>query len=229
MDIFVQLFGSDEPPRKIADVDEEETIPTLKEMVAAIYELPVEQVRLIDDGAWGSLLKDNGTVEDISNNLVHLVVMPADRTWDQFFFFVRPIGGKRVLVEADFLETVASVKSRLLLDQPNRPADSEIGLIYRWNQLADEMAFDDEQVDVEVGCTLDLFVREPNECQLIIKSTCYKSFTILADLDATVQQLMTRIESQEGLAVAHQILMNLSGAKNDVLLPEVPLAAQDIT
>ena len=63
---------------------------------------------------------ENGTVEDISNNLVHLVVLPADRTWDQFFFFVKKIddpSAKKELVEADFLETVASVKSRLLLNQ----------------------------------------------------------------------------------------------------------------
>ena len=57
-----------------------------------------------------------GTVDDISNNLVHLVVLPEGREWDQFFFFVKPFGRKRFLVEADFLETVASVKSRLLTD-----------------------------------------------------------------------------------------------------------------
>ena len=44
--------------------------------------------------------------------------------------------GERYLVEADFLETVASVKSRLLLDLgENRPDDSKIKLVYKWNQL----------------------------------------------------------------------------------------------
>ena len=62
------------------------------------------------------MLLENGTVDDISNNLVHLVVLPEGREWDQFFFFVKPFGRKRFLVEADFLETVASVKSRLLTD-----------------------------------------------------------------------------------------------------------------
>ena len=72
---------------------------------------------MIDDGEWGSLLLENGTVDDISNNLVHLLVMPEDRQWDQFFFFVKPINSdEKVLVEADFLETVASVKSRLFTD-----------------------------------------------------------------------------------------------------------------
>lgn len=50
------------------------------------------------------------------------------------------------------------------------------------------MAFDDEIVDVAVGCTFELFIQEDNattECQLMIKSTCYKSFVILADLSQT--------------------------------------------
>ena len=59
---------------------------------------------------------ENGTVDDISTNLVHLLVMAEDSDWDQFFFFVKPLNGERVLIEADFLETVASVKSRLLTD-----------------------------------------------------------------------------------------------------------------
>ena len=50
--------------------------------MADLYGFAVSQVRLIDDGDWGSLLLENGTVDDISTNLVHLVVLPADRTWD---------------------------------------------------------------------------------------------------------------------------------------------------
>ena len=94
--------------------------------------IPVSQIRLIDDGDWGSLLLENGTVDDISNNLVHLLVLEEGREWDQFFFFVKPFGGKRFLLEADFLETVASVKSRLLKDQEDPVDDERIGLIYKW-------------------------------------------------------------------------------------------------
>ena len=65
------------------------------------------------------------------------------------------------MVEADFLETVASVKSRLLLDQEDRVPDEQLGLIHKWSLLSDDMPFDDEQVDIAVGCTLDLFIREP--------------------------------------------------------------------
>jgi len=130
-----------------------------KERVATLFDVPASQVRLINDGDWGSLLLESGTLEDVATNLVHLVVLPDDRTWDQFFFFIKPVGGQRQLFEADFLETVASVKQRLLLEQgDSRPADHLIKLIYKWNQLDDDMAFDDEQVDVSVGCTIDLFV-----------------------------------------------------------------------
>ena len=89
-------------------------------------------------------------------------------------------------MEGDFLETVAAVKSRLLNDQDPRVPDSEMGLIYKWNQLADDMAFDDENVDIAVGCTLDLFFREPAATKLVFKSTCYKSFTLAVDLGETV-------------------------------------------
>ena len=143
---------------------------------------------------------ESATVDDISTNLVWLVEMPADRTWDQFFFFVKPFGeAKRSLVEGDFLETIASVKSRLLMDRPadERPPDSQIGLIHKWTVLDDGMGLDDETVDIPVGFTLDLFIREPEQCKLIIKSTCYKSFTIVADLSESVAQLMERIEAQE--------------------------------
>ena len=117
MDVFIKKFDEEgQPVIKVADVDEEETIPVFKERVAAATGIDIERIRLMDDGDWGSLLLQNGTVEDISTNLVHLVTMPEDRTWDQFFFFVKPIGKKRQLVEADFLETVASLKSRLLLE-----------------------------------------------------------------------------------------------------------------
>jgi len=61
------------------------------------------------------------------------------------------------------------------------------------------MPFDDEKVDIAVGCTLDLFIRESSpdiSCQLIIKSTCFKNFTLIADLDETTEQLKSRIESQ---------------------------------
>ena len=95
-----------------------------KQRVADQTGVPVEQIRLIDDGDWGSLLLENGTVDDIGNNLVHMLVLPEDRGWDQFFFFVKPLNGKRVMVEADFLETVASVKSRLLTDSEDRVPDS---------------------------------------------------------------------------------------------------------
>ena len=39
--------------------------------------------------------------------------------------------------------------------------DSRIGLIYKWSQLIDAMTFDDEEVDVAVGCSIDLFIKEP--------------------------------------------------------------------
>ena len=188
-------------------------------------------MRLIDDGEWGSLLLENGTVEDISNNLVHLVVLEADRTWDQFFFFVKPVGAKRYLVEADFLETVASVKSRLLPDSNPRPNDSQIKLVYKWDMLQDAMPFDDEKVDVAVGCTFDLFVQEDNvgtSCQLLIKSTCFGSFVILADLEQTTAQLMERIQAEHNFAVEDQILMNLSGESNDQLLHDKTLAEQGV-
>jgi len=116
MNIFVKKFGSQEAPIKFSNIDEEEKIPTFKQRVSERTNIPIDLIRLIDDGAWGSLLLENGKVDDISTNLVHLVEMKADRSWDQFFFFVKPFGGERFLVEGDFLETVASVKSRLLLD-----------------------------------------------------------------------------------------------------------------
>lgn len=57
------------------------------------------------------------------------------------------------------------------------------------------MAFDDETVDVAVGCTFDLYIQQnsANECLLLIKSTCYKTFVILADLGQAAQDLMVRI------------------------------------
>ena len=108
--------------------------------------------------------------------------MKADRSWDQFFFFVKPFDGERVFVEGDFLETVASVKSRLLLDQEPRVPDNRIGLVHKWSILSDETAFDDEKENIAVGCTLNLFIREPEKCKLVFKSTCYKNFTLIADL-----------------------------------------------
>jgi len=39
MDVFVKRFGSDEPPRKIVDVDEEQTIPDFKKTVAELYQV----------------------------------------------------------------------------------------------------------------------------------------------------------------------------------------------
>ena len=73
--------------------------------------------------------------------------------------------------------------------------DAQMGLIFKWNVLNDEMSFDDEVVDFTVGCTVNLFTREPQQCQLIIKSTCYKNFTIIADLSETTEQLMERIQT----------------------------------
>ena len=126
---------------------------------------------------------------------MHLVELSADRGWDQFFFFVKPFEGERVLVEGDFLETVENVKSRLLLDQEARVPDSQIGLIHKWSMLDDELAFDDEKEDIAVGCTLNLFIREPEQCKLVFKSTVYRSFTLIADLQETPAQLMARIEA----------------------------------
>ena len=63
--------------------------------------------------------------------------------------------------------------------------DEQLGLIHKWGLLSDDMPFDDETVDIAVGCTLDLFIREPEQCKLIFKSTCYKSFTLIADLTET--------------------------------------------
>ena len=76
---------------------------------------------------------------------------------------MKPFNEQPVMIEADFLDTVASVKSRLLLDQPDRVPDSRIGLVYKWSQLEDGMTFDDEEVDVAVGCTIDLFIKEPED------------------------------------------------------------------
>ena len=50
------------------------------------------------------------------------------------------------------------------------------------------MTFDDADADIAVGCTFDLFIKEAdNQCKLIFKSTCYKSFTLIADLAETTQ------------------------------------------
>ena len=45
-----------------------------------------------------------------------VVVILVETASTRTFIRVKPFGGKKFLVEADFLETVASVKSRLLLD-----------------------------------------------------------------------------------------------------------------
>ena len=50
--------------------------------MADLIGIDVYLIRLIDDGEWGSLLLENGTCDDISNNLVHMVVLPEDREWD---------------------------------------------------------------------------------------------------------------------------------------------------
>lgn len=80
------------------------------------------------------------------------------------------------------------------------------------------MPFDDEKEDIDVGCTLDLFLRSNNDtnqstgsCQLIIKSTCFKSFTIFADLNDCTEQLKANIEELHGIALGDQILMQMSG------------------
>ena len=79
--------------------------------------------------------------------------------------------------------------------------------------LDDEMGLDDETVDLAVGCTLDLFVRQADQCKLIFKSTCYKSFTLVVDLSETLDQLKERIAAQETeLRASDMILMNLSGS-----------------
>ena len=103
-----------------------------------------------------------------------------------------------------------------------------MGLIYKWSQLDNATTFDDDVLDLGVGCTLDLFTKEPEQCMLIFKSPCYKSFTLIADLSETTQQLMGRIEVQENLLVADQILMNLNGASPGKLEPEATLAEQGI-
>ena len=92
MDIFVKKFGVPEPAIKFCDIDDEETIPVFKQRVADKTGIAVSQIRLIDDGEWGSLLLESATCDDISTNLVWLVELPADRTWDQFFFFVKQFG-----------------------------------------------------------------------------------------------------------------------------------------
>lgn len=186
MDIYVKRFGSEEPAIKFADIDEEELVHDFKERVSAAFDVPLDQIRLINDGGWSSLLLENVTVDEISTNFVHLVVLPEDRTWDQFFFFVKPFNGEPILVEGDFLETVASVKSRLPMTEEPRPSDDQIGLIHKWTMLDDAMGFDDETVDMAVGCTLDLFVRDTTQVQkLVFKSTVYKNFTIAVDLNET--------------------------------------------
>ena len=61
--------------------------------------------------------------------------------------------------------------------------------------LDDNMTFDDEKVDIAVGCTLNLFIRETEQDKLVFKSTCYKNFTIAVNLEETTEQLMARIEA----------------------------------
>ena len=79
MDIYVKLIGSEDPPFKFCDIDEEESIVQFKQRVSEQTSIPASQIRLIDDGEWGSLLLENGTVDDIANNLVHLLVLPENR------------------------------------------------------------------------------------------------------------------------------------------------------
>ena len=62
----------------------------------------------------------------------------------------------------------------------------------------------------------------------MIKSTCYKSFTIRCKLSETTMQLMERIEAQEGLRAADLLLMNLSGKGSSELTAEKTLEEQGV-
>lgn len=42
MDVFVKRFGSDDPPLKIEDVDDEQSIPEFKKTVAELFQVDVD-------------------------------------------------------------------------------------------------------------------------------------------------------------------------------------------
>ena len=183
------------------DVEESDTIDTVKTKIQKILEIPHSQQQLTYKGCQ---LKDTKTFNDY--NVQHEdTFLLKWVVWGGMGIFLRTLTGKTLILEVKASDVIEKVKA-IIEDKEGTPTVYQ-KLIYAGRQLEDGKTLQDYNIQSESIIHLVLRRRSGVNWEIIVKTLTGKIITLLVESSNTIQNVKTKIQSKEGIPLKEQRLL----------------------
>ncbi len=185
------------------DVNDTDTIDSLKEKISDKEGIPKDQQRLIFSG---KQLEDDRTIGDYNidaDSSINMVLRLRGGGTKQIY--VKTLQGKSITIDVNDTDTIDSLKEKIS-DKEGIPKDQQ-RLIFSGKQLEDDRTIGDYNIDADSSINMVLRLRGGGTKQIYVKTLQGKSITIDVNDTDTIDSLKEKISDKEGIPKDQQRLI----------------------
>ncbi len=190
------------------DVNDADSIDTIKSKICDIEGIPKDQQRLVFNG---KQLEDNNTIQDYgiqSESSIHLVLRlrgGGAGEGGSKQIFIKTLQGKTITLDVNDADSIDTIKSKIC-DIEGIPKDQQ-RLVFNGKQLEDNNTIQDYGIQSESSIHLVLRLRGGGSKQIFIKTLQGKTITLDVNDADSIDTIKSKICDIEGIPKDQQRLV----------------------